>query len=285
MGAFPAESNQVATFTLFNATSNALRIGKLESCCAFLEPVIYEKTIVPGASTPLDVLIDAHSLNGPFKKNISFEANGQSHTVWIEGEAKPAIAIPSTHIHCGHLPLGQLWTTNLAVAVRSNLPGKLTATTQSNIGLSANTDGKAMLQLSIPAQREPMRWQGLVQLRIEGQPQLPPVAIHLEGCMGGRLHPQPRKLALAENARKATFALHRKHPEPLPPAPTPLQCNLPDIGIKEELGATGNSTVELDFTDAFIQRLKAERRIPIQLSTEGYVPASLMIEYSPGGVR
>jgi len=283
LGAFPAESNQTTTFTLSNTASNALHIEKLKSCCACLEPVIYETTIAPGTSTPLDVIIDAHSLNGPFKKSITLATVGtESQTIrlWIKGTAIPALSIPTSHVYAGHTAVNRMWSTNLAVAIRAGLPGKLAVAAQSNVGLEASLGKTEELLITIPPQLKPTRWQGTVLLRIEGQPQLPPVPIHLEGCIGGSLHPQPSKLVLPGNSPQATLTLYRKYPS-APRHPPPLQCTPSDIEIEEEYGDVGKSTVILKFPARFMQRLKTEKRIPIQLRSDGCIPASLILQHQP----
>lgn len=282
LGTFPAESNQVATFTLSNTASNALRIAGIDSCCASLEPVLYEKTIAPGASTPLDVIIDAYALSGPFEKSITVSTIGtgsQSHTLWIKGTALPAIFTPSPHVFAGRIAPGQVWSTNLSVTVRNDLSGRLIATAQSNVGMEANPGQTTELLITIPAQRKPLRWRGRVDLRLEDNPQLPYVSIHLEGLIGSSLHSVPRKLHLTgDGPAQAVITLYRIDPPSTTPAMTPLHCSIPTIGIKEEPDVNGKSTVLLEFPASFLQRLKTEKRIPIQLSAEGCIPTDLIIE-------
>jgi hypothetical protein len=285
LGEFPAESNRVATFTLTNTKSNALRIVELESCCAFLEPVLYEKTIAAGSSTPLDVIIDAHALSGPFEKSVSLSTDApgpKTRTLWIKGTALPAISTPSPQVFAGRIPPGQAWSTNLAVTVRNGLSGRLIATARSNVGMEAHPKKAEELSIFVPAQRKPMRWQGAISLMLEGNPQLPPVTIHLEGYIGGSLYPVPGKLNLTgDGPVQAGIMLYRKNPPTPPPALSPLRCSDPTIGIGEKTGADGQSTVTLEFPASFMQRLKAEKRIPVELRAEGCIPAVLIIEYAP----
>jgi hypothetical protein len=285
LGTFPAESSQTATFTLSNTTSHAIHIENIESCCAYLELIIYEKTIAPGASIPLDVFIDAHALDGPFNKSVSFAASGSMHQTThlrIKGTAVPAIAIPSRYVFSGRIALGRAWSTNLAITVRGGLAGKLVAEARSNVGLAAHLNETNGLQLTVPPQRNPRRWQAEVHLRLEGQPHLPPVPIQLGGYIGGSLVPQPSKLVLGDaESAQATIALFRESPIDAPSTHGPLQCSPSDIEIEEEYGAEGESTVTLKCPTSFMQRLKTEKRIRIQLSAAGFIPAIIVAEYHP----
>jgi hypothetical protein len=60
-----------------------------------------------------------------------------------------------------------------------------------------------------------------------------------------------------------------------------LQCSPSDIEIEEEYGAEGESTVTLKCPTSFMQRLKTEKRIRIQLSAAGFIPAIIVAEYHP----
>jgi hypothetical protein len=284
LGFFAAESNQTATFILSNSSKNSLYIDRAESCCAYLDPVIYEKQIAPGTAIPLDVIIDANTLSGPFNKSITltFEHSpAEAVELSVKGTALPAISIPENYIHVGHIPLQTAWSTNLMVTIRKDLPAKLSAEAQSNIGIIADTVATNILQISIPPQQEPSRWQGTVLLRIEGEPLLPTVPIHLEGYIGSSLQIVPSKVILSGKTTQATLSLFRKQPETFSPLHSPLQCSISTIGIEEEPGLHGKSILRLTLPESFIQRLKIEHRIPIRFSAKGYVPTVLMIEYTP----
>ncbi|WP_372846368.1 DUF1573 domain-containing protein [Pontiella sp.] len=283
LGEFPAESNRVATFTLSNTSSNALRIANLASCCAFLEPVLYETTLAPGGHTPLDVIVDARALSGPFEKSVTFSTDAPAsppRTIWIKGTARPAISTSATHVFAGRIEPGQGWSTNLSVTVRSDVSGRLIATARSNIGMEALLH-PAGLSFFVPAQLKPMRWQGTVLLELDGNPQRPPVVLHLEGYVGGSLFPVPGKLNLAgDGPTQAGVTLYRKNPPTAPAAPAQLHCSEPTIRIGEKPGADGESTVTLEFPACFMRRLKAEKRIPVELRAEGFIPAVLILEHA-----
>ncbi|MDF7800709.1 DUF1573 domain-containing protein [Pontiellaceae bacterium B1224] len=282
LGNFAAESNQTATFTLHNTGNETVRIGPVESCCSYLKPIVYERTIAPGGSVAFDALIDANVLSGPFDKTISLsiaETKRQTVTLRVKGNAQPAILVPSSRIYVGHIPLQQGWSTNLVFAMRNGISGTPVTEVRSNQDLTATTGKSNELTFSFPPQSEPRRWQATILLRIEGMPHLPPVPIHLEGCNGGSLHPLPRKLVLSSKNPKATITMHRKLP--VAAVPTPLRCSIPTIGITESVGSGDSSTVQLVFPTGFMQRLKAEQRIQIELSAEGCLPAVLTVEYAP----
>ena len=287
LGSFPAETEQSAAFTLSNCTDRVIRIGDPESCCAMAEPVLYRKQIVPGSTIPLDVFIDARNLNGPFSKSVSVSIEGSTNQpvkLWIKGNAKQAIATSTPLFFAGWIPLDLPWQTNLAFSLRRNLSGKPEASLKSNIKMDARVlgpkpDGTFPLQLCIPEGQQPARWNAVVTIRITDHEKIPPLQIKLEGNIGGSLHPHPALLKLNEtDSPQVSFTLTRKYPVPAP-SPAPLTCSDPDVEITEIADSDGKSTVTLKLKNAFIQQLKKQKRIPLQLHADGCTPANVIIQY------
>jgi len=285
LGGFPAESAPVAAFELANTGTAPLRVRNVSAKCPCLDPVVYEKTIPPGDSTPLDVFIDGNQLSGPFAKPIQLWIGTPTPTnieLAVKGTAHRAIDGAPKFIFSGRIPLGQPWGTNLLLNIRPDLSEKPLLRTEGlsplEAGLvSAPVPGQIGLKLRMPPQAKPLLWKNKISLSFPGHPAIPARTIAINGCCGGTLTPSAQKLKAS--AEGASLVLQRTYPDGAPPRPAPLSCPDPGISIREvPLPEFGKSTVHFSFSKKLLQQLGKEKRIPIQLVAEGFVPASLVLE-------
>lgn len=280
LGSFAAESIQTATFTLTNTTTSPVSIKNLLPCCPIIDPVLYETTIPSSSSTPLDVTVDASQLNSPFKKSISFVSPPleKKTTLWIKGAPIPAISVSSPRIFTGNLPLDKTWSTNLTVSIRQDLSGTLQTTTRSSLELNSSVLSNKIIRLMIPPQKKPSRWEGSVLINIQ-ETNTPPAVILLDGYIGGCIYPGENKLYLYESSRQAKLPLYWSHVS-APSSPPPITCIPETVHAKQTFSGDRKSTATLHFSPQFIQQLKIKKRIPIQLQTEGYIPARILAIFS-----
>jgi len=285
LGGFPAESAPVAAFELANTGTAPLRVVNVSAKCPCLDPVVYEKTIPPGGSTPLDVFIDGNLLSGSFDKQIHLWVGAPATTnieLAIKGTANRAIDGAPKFIFSGRIPLGQAWSTNLLLHVRSDLAEKPQLRMEGLSPLEAKlvpapAPGQTGLKLRMPPQTRPLQWQNKIALFFPNHPAIPARIIAINGCGGGTLTPSAQKLKAS--AEGASFLLQRTYPAGTAPRPAPLSCATPGVSIRETpLPEAGKSSVHLSFSGEFLQRSQKEGRIAIQLLAEGFVPASLVVE-------
>lgn len=284
LGEFAAESNQTACFTLQNNSTNSITIGKVESCCATLEPVVYERRIAPGQDIPLDVLLEGGSQIGPFSKQVKIFTtdSDKPQILQIKGNARPAIMPDSAQLFTGWTPLNEQWSTNLTVKIRDGLNGPLKVMVQANATLTASAtplgDGRHRITLTLPPQTSARSWQGTLLLRLENQPLPRPVMIPLSGCFGGSLHIVPQTVKLKHSGRQTVeLTLSRRSPAGSA-TPAPLRCSRPQIRITEHPGKADAVRLTLHLPADFVDKLEKGKRYPIELTAEGYVPATLILE-------
>ena len=290
IGTFPAEVAQTASFTVSNCTDRIILLKSPESCCAMIEPVLFGKEIAPGRCIPLDVLIDPGSLAGPFRKSFTLKTHHAADapiTLWVSGTAEPAISLPTSHLLAGWTALGKPWSTNMTIAVRPDMTGKLEAETRSNLGLKTKikhvTNSTYTVYFDILPNQVPTNWYGTVTLSINGTNGAASCQIQLEGCIGGSLLPQAQKLILTKKDQTSiSFNLLRKYPLPPPATPATLTINNAHVQIKEATSSqAGMSRITLIFDSTFREQLQKEVRIPLQLQAADCTPAPIMIEYLP----
>jgi len=293
LGEFPAEAAPTARFELFNQGSKTLPIVEVISGCDCLEPIAYEKLIQPKESVPLDVLINGSLLSGPFKKEILIRIGGKNPTnavLKIRGTARRAIPDAPQFIFAGRTAIGQPWETNLLLRVRAdltetpilriegnpNLHGELEKTQSKEAQMEPRPP--IILHLRIPPQAEPFYWENRIILSFSESPAPPPTIINVNGYSGGTLHPSLQ--ILKATAKGASFTLRRNGPSGTHPDPAPLICKTPGVDANETPlpGRVGQSTVQLTFSGEFLQQLKRETRIVLQLDAKGFIPITLAAE-------
>lgn len=280
LGIFPSELEQTATFTLSNATERTLTIKEATSCCAFITPVLYRKSISPHQTEPMDVFIDARLLTGPFKKYITLMTNDPANPqiqLWITGTAQPSLSTPEPHLFAGQIPLHQEWSTNLTIQVREEITNQLQVAEQNGVTLEHKLIKKEkdyQLSLHLPPQKEAKRWQSEIILHLKNNEKASPLSISIAGYIGTQLLPQPRVISISSPT--ASLRIRRT------PATNsaPLQIHKNGIIITEQKTSTpGEQLITLTLTEPLFQRLKEQKRIPIELTAEGAIPTSIMLEY------
>ena len=285
LGDFPAEAAPIARFELVNVGTNRLRMIEAKTECACFEPVLYEKSISPSGSTPMDIFINGNLLSGPFEKKIHLRMVPPAPTpivVTVKGIAHPAVNAFPKFIFSGRIPLGHVWSTNLLLNVRSGLIEKPALHITGNALLKgsllpASTAGQIGIQLRIPPQTKPIQWEDELVLSFPSNPAIPETVIEINGYCGGTLQPSAQKIKAT--AMGATLTLQRIYPDGVPPRPTSLICTTPGVSLQEtSLPTVGKSRVQLRFSTEFLQRLEKEKRIAIQLATEGFLPVGLVME-------
>lgn len=288
LGVFAAESDQTACFEITNSSTQTIFIRKVESCCAYIQPVVYVKKIEPGKSIPLDALIDSNSLYGKFRKKIDVETSAEdgSFSLWIEGTARPAIMPSTDRISIGRLSLNQPWSTNIAVRTRHDIQGTPIAKVQSSTPLAASVsklrNNSFNLELTLPAKPQPVILKGTVLLSIDGKPGIRPVSIPLEGCIGGSLHTVPKTLVIDTDSNGTVgFTLYRYAPESVRLLDSPLYCSNKQVRLEEKKKTAERSEISLRLSPDLLHKLKQKERIPLEFSSEGFVPATLMLMLAP----
>ncbi len=288
LGEFPGESAPVANFELVNAGSNTLRIVEIKSGCTCFEPILFEKEIPPGASTPMDVFINGNLLSGHFEKKILLRIGGETPTnavLKIKGTSRPAILDAPKFVFTGRTAFGQSWETNILLHVRQDLTKPPTLRLEGNPELhgelketQSEMDRPSInLHLRMPPQTEPFYWEGRIILAFRESPAIPPILIKVNGYSGGTLHPSPNKIK--PSGKIASFILQRTYPTGATPSPAQIQCSESGVAIQETpLPELGKSRVELIFSETFIQQLQQEDRITIPLSAKGFIPTTLVVE-------
>ncbi|MBN2704479.1 MAG: DUF1573 domain-containing protein [Pontiellaceae bacterium] len=284
LGEFPAETEHIGTFTLTNTTDRTIRLKEITSCCAFISPILFEKEIAPGRSTPLDVLIDARLLEGPFTKYLTLTTDDPENPetrLWINGTAVPALSTPNPHLFAGWIPQNQEWSTNLTIHVRSDITNQLRVTSTSGFNLEHRLEkqaGNYRLQLRMPPTQQAESWK--VQLQILAGTAAPPLNISIEGHVGTQLLPQTAVLGVSE--KTASFGLVRKAADLKNTSTAPLKTSTSGIDIEElKSSALDKSTINLRLSDSLFQELKDKRRIPLELTAEECIPAVIILEYQP----
>lgn len=284
VGDFPAESAPAANFELVNTGSESLPIIEVKSDCHCFNPVIYTQNIPSCGSTPLDVFIDADLLAGSFKKTVRVRIGGKTATnvvLEVKGTVHHAILGAPRFIATDRTAIDRPWSTNLLLTLRKDL----SEIPVLRIGghpqfkgtlIPAQTPGQFNLHLCMPAQQKPVYWESRVVLSFDQTPAIRPTMIKVNGYAGGTLHPSVQKLHVIKN--KVSITLQRIYPAGTPPRPAPLRSNRRGVSIKEIQGTHGQSRVEFSFSDDFLNQLAKEERIPIQLATEGFIPATLVVE-------
>lgn len=284
LGEFPAETEQTGTFTLTNTTDRMISIKQVTSCCAFITPILYEKKIAPGHSTPLDILVDARLLEGSFTKTLTLTTSDPKNpetTLWIKGIANPALTTAEPHLFSGWIPQNQEWNTNLTIHVRSGITNEIHVASMSGFTLEHHLDKQGQnyrLHLRIPPHKKAESWK--TKLEIKASPSVPPLNINIEGHIGTQLLPQTAVVRLSK--KTTTFSLIRKAANLKNTSAAPLQTNTAGINIKEQKSTTpGKSTVTIHLTESLFLELKEKQRLPLQLTANGCIPAVIILEYQP----
>lgn len=284
LGEFPAETEQIGTFTLTNTTDRTIRLKEITSCCAFISPILYENKIEPGRSTPLDVLIDARLLEGPFSKYLTLttdDLDNPGTRLWINGTAVAALTTPNPHLFAGWIPKNEAWSTNLTIHVRSDITNQLRVTSILGFDLEHHLEKQARnysLHLRMPPTKEAESWE--TQLQIQAGSAVPPLNISIEGHVGTQLLPQAAVLGVSE--KTASFGLVRKAADLKNTSTAPLKTSTRGIDIEElKSSALDKSTINLRLSDSLFQELRDKRRIPLELTAEDCIPAVIILEYQP----
>ena len=284
LGEFPAESPPIASFDLVNTGSVCLVITDVKSSCPCFNPVVYITKIPSHESVPLDIFIHTDLLFGTFEKTvqIKFKGNTTTHTVvTVKGTVvHPIFGIPS-FIATDRTAIGQSWSTNLLLTLRKDLSTKPTIQVDGHPHfkgqLLPTKNPKAFnLQLYMSPQENPAYWESQVVFRFDPSLKIRPMTLKINGYAGGTLHPSIRKLNPKE--KKASILLQRIYPTKSQQTPSPLRCNNPRVSITETHQAAGQSLVVFSFSDALLEQLTNKGRIPIQLTTDGFIPISLVLE-------
>lgn len=284
LGTFPAETEQTSTFTLTNSTDRTIVLKQITSCCAFITPILYENKIAPGRSTPLDVLIDARLLEGPFSKYLTLITNDPDNPetkLWINGTATPALTTPESHLFAGWIPLNQEWSTNLTIHVRSDITNKLSIASTSGTALElrlAKQEENYQLHLRMPPNKQAESWKA--QLQIQAGASAPPLNISIEGHVGTQLLPQTTILGVSR--KTASFSLIRQAANQKNISAAPLNTSTEGIDIEELKSPTLNkSTINLRISESLFKELKEKRRLPLKLTAEDCIPVVIILEYRP----
>ncbi|NLX24852.1 MAG: DUF1573 domain-containing protein [Lentisphaerae bacterium] len=284
LGEFPAETEQIGTFTLTNTTDRTIRLKEITSCCAFISPILYEKQIAPGRSTPLDVLIDARLLEGPFTKYLTLTTDDPDNPetrLWINGTAVAALRTPNPHLFAGWIPKNEDWSTNLTIHVRSDITNQLRVSSIHGFDLEPHLEKQEnnySLHLRMPPQKLAVHWE--TSLQIQGGTATPPLNISIEGHVGTQLLPQTAVLGVSE--KTVSFDLVRKAADLKNISTAPIKTSISGINIEErKSSALDRSTINLRLSDSLFQELREKRRIPLELTAEDCIPAVIILEYQP----
>ena len=291
LGSFKAEAPPTASVELINTGKEILPITQIKSSCHCFKPLLYEKNIPPGGSVSLDVLINGNLLSGPFEKEILLRIGGECPTnavLKIMGTSRPAIPDAPQFVFTGRTAIGQSWETNILLHVRQDLTAPPTLRLVGNPRLHgelkepqsemarAEPRPPINLHLYMPPQTESFYWEGRIILAFSESPAIPPIPIKANGYSGGTLHTSSNKIK--PSGKNASFILQRTYPSGSPPCPAQIQCSEMGVAIRETpLPELGRSRVELVFSETFLQRLKEDGRIAIQLITEGFIPTTLVV--------
>ena len=282
LGEFPAEIEQCGTCSITNTAQHTITIQSAKSCCAFLTPILYEKTILPQKSIPIDILIDAGLLNEPFKKQITLTtSDSQEINIQVTGTPKPALTSPTPYIYTEPIALNQIWNTNLLIQTRRGISNEVVISTQGKQleYTTEKTEQGIQLHLSLPPQNNPENWSSSLQISPQNAQNTPPLLISIDGHSGTLLQPHTGKLT-PTNQASAELTLIRKAPQNSQASQAPLTINPTTIKLEEKPTASpGESRIILRFSEPFLNVLKEKQRIPVTLSAKDCIPVTLIIEH------
>ena len=106
-GTFPANKKQTAVFVLQNTGDKDLKITRIRKTCGCSATRLNQKVIPPGKTAKLEADIKAHSIAGPFSKNVYVESNASNFRflrLTLSGKSVPLVKVfPKEFLYMGVL--------------------------------------------------------------------------------------------------------------------------------------------------------------------------------------